>query len=139
MKTVYVGMSADIIHPGHINILKESAKLGKVIIGLLTDDAISSYKRTPYMSYDQRKTVVENLRQVSRVIPQKTLDYTDNLIFLKPDYVVHGDDWQEGVQKLTRNKVIETIKVWNGELIEVPYTQGISSTKLLRELLPAKT
>ena len=138
MKKVYVAMSADIIHPGHINILKISAKLGKVIIGLLTDDAIASYKRVPYMSYEQRKYVVENLRQVSRIIPQKTLDYSDNLKLLKPDYVVHGDDWKEGVQKVTRNKVIEIIKTWNGKLIEVPYTQGISSTKLLLELIPSK-
>ena len=129
-------MSADIIHSGHINILKEAAKLGEVTIGLLTDKAIASYKRIPYMSYDQRKAVVENIKQVSNVIPQKALDYTDNLRLIKPDFVVHGDDWKIGVQSSTRIKVVEILKEWNGKLIEVPYTKGISSTKLLLELTP---
>ena len=132
MKEVYVGMSADLIHPGHINLLKESAKLGNITIGLLTDKAIASYKRLPYMNYDQRKEVIENIKGVVKVIPQDTLDYSDNLRLIKPDIVVHGDDWKEGVQKSTRQQVIDTLKEWGGELIEVSYTQGISSTKLNR-------
>lgn len=127
---VYVGMSADLIHPGHINILNEASKLGAVTVGVLTDKAIASYKRLPYMSYDQRSEIVLNLKQVSNVVPQKTLDYSDNLRELKPKYVLHGDDWKEGIQSETRKKVIEVLKEWNGELIEVPYTQGISSTQL---------
>lgn len=127
---VYVGMSADLIHPGHINILNEASKLGDVTVGVLTDKAIASYKRLPYMNYDQRSEIVLNLKQVSNVVPQKTLDYSDNLRELKPKYVLHGDDWKEGIQSETRKKVIEVLKEWNGELIEVPYTQGISSTQL---------
>ena len=130
MKTVYVGMSADLIHPGHMNIIKQAAKYGNVIIGLLTDKAIASYKRLPALTYDQRKDVIENIKHVSNVVPQDSLSYTENLKKYKPDYVVHGDDWKSGVQKKTRQTVIDTLKEWNGELIEIPYTKGISSTQL---------
>lgn len=129
-KQVYVGMSADLIHPGHLNIINEASKLGDVIVGLLTDDAIASYKRLPYLTYDQRRAVVESIKGVKRVVPQHTLDYSTNLNDLKPDYVVHGDDWQSGVQVKVRQIVIDTLKQWGGELVEVPYTKGISSTKL---------
>lgn len=130
MKSVYVGMSADLVHPGHLNILNRAAELGEVTVGLLTDAAIASYKRLPYMSFEQRKIVIENIRCVSKVVPQATLDYIPNLRLLKPDYVVHGDDWREGVQRSTRQRVIDALAEWGGELIEVPYTKGISSTQL---------
>ena len=127
-------MSADLIHPGHLNIIEEAAKLGKVTVGLLTDEAISSYKRLPFMEFKQRKRIVESLKNIEKVIPQYTLDYEDNLLLIKPDYVVHGDDWVSGIQKNTREKVINTIKNWGGKLIEIPYTKGISSTKLNQAL-----
>ncbi len=129
-KTVYVGMSADLIHPGHLNILKTARELGIVVVGLLTDAAIASYKRLPHMSFEQRKTVVENLKGVDRVIPQESLDYVPNLRLLKPDYVVHGDDWREGVQQETRQRVIDALAEWGGQLVEPAYTPGISSTML---------
>ncbi len=129
-KLVYIGMSADLVHPGHLNIIKEGAKLGHVVIGLLTDSAIASYKRLPYMTYEQRKIVVENIKGVAEVIPQTTLDYRPNLKKLKPDFVVHGDDWKQGVQRETRKQVINTIKKWGGTLIEPEYTRNISSTAL---------
>lgn len=133
-KKVYLGMSADLVHPGHINILKEAAKLGDVTVGLLTDAAIASYKRLPYMTYEQRKEVVENIKGVVAVVPQETLDYRTNLNVLKPDYVVHGDDWKEGVQRETRAQVIECLNSWGGELVEIPYTPGISSTQLNKSI-----
>jgi len=123
-------MSADLIHPGHINVLKQAAALGEVTVGLLTDAAIASYKRLPHMTFEQRRAVVENLKGVARVVPQETLDYVPNLERLKPDYVVHGDDWRTGVQQQTRQRVIEALARWGGQLVEVPYTQGISSTQL---------
>ena len=129
-KTVYVAMSADLIHPGHLNILSEAEKLGEVTVGVLTDSAIASYKRLPYMTYEQRSTIVANLKPVKNVIPQKSLDYTENLKSFKPDYVVHGDDWKEGAQRETRQAVIDTLTEWGGRLIEIPYTAGISSTQL---------
>ena len=95
-KTVYVGMSADIIHPGHLNVIDVARKLGDVTIGLLTDPAIASYKRLPFMSFEQRKIVAENIKGVSRVVAQESLDYVPNLRKYRPDYVVHGNDWQVG-------------------------------------------
>lgn len=133
-KTVYVGMSADLVHPGHLNILNVAASYGEVIVGLLTDKAIASYKRIPYMEFDQRREVVESIRMVSRVVAQDTLDYVPNLRAIKPDFVVHGDDWKEGVQRETRQRVIDALAEWGGQLVEVPYTQGISSTRLNKAL-----
>lgn len=128
-KKVYVGMSADLVHPGHLNVIAKAASLGDVTIGLLTDAAIASYKRVPFMTFEQRKVVIENIKGVNKVIPQTTLDYVPNLETLKPDIVVHGDDWKEGVQKKTRQKVIDCLQQWGGELVEVPYTKGVSSTQ----------
>jgi phosphoenolpyruvate phosphomutase / 2-hydroxyethylphosphonate cytidylyltransferase len=129
VKQVYVGMSADLVHPGHLNIIKKAASLGEVTIGLLTDHAIASYKRLPYMTFDQRKEVIENIKGVSRVVEQDSLDYVPNLRRYKPQYVVHGDDWREGVQSKVRQSVIDTISEWGGEIVEVPYTKGVSSTQ----------
>lgn len=131
---VYVGMSADLVHPGHLNVLAKARTLGTVVVGLLTDAAIAEYKRLPRMKFDQRRQVVENLKGVDRVVAQHQLDYVPNLQELRPDYVVHGDDWRQGVQKHTRERVIETLAAWGGELVEVPYTPDISSTKLTGQL-----
>lgn len=125
-------MSADLIHPGHLNIIEEARKYGDVILGLLTDRAIASYKRLPFLTYEQRKIIVENIKGVAQVVAQETLDYVPNLRKLKPDYVVHGDDWRTGVQRETRQRVIDALKEWGGELIEPKYTPDISSTKLNR-------
>jgi phosphoenolpyruvate phosphomutase len=134
MKKVYVAMSADLIHPGHLNIINIAREYGEVTVGVLTDEAIAGYKRLPYMTYEDRARIVNSLKGVAKVIPQKTLDYVENLRLLKPDYVVHGDDWKSGVQRYTRQRVIETLAEWGGELIEPPYTEGISSTKLNKAL-----
>jgi phosphoenolpyruvate mutase len=130
-KTVYVAMSIDIVHPGHLNIINHAKKLGNVIIGLLTDKAIATYKRVPRMEYKDRYKVVSSIKNVSKVIEQDTHDYTNNLRKLRPNFVVHGDDWKNGIQKHIRSKVIKELKKWNGKLIEIPYTKGISSTKLI--------
>ena len=89
MKKVYIGMSADLIHPGHLNIINEASKLGEVIVGLLTDKAIASYKRLPIMSYDQRYLVIKNIKGVSSVVPQESLDYVPNLKKIKPNCIYH--------------------------------------------------
>ncbi len=133
-KTVYVGMSADLIHPGHLNILKAARELGDVTVGLLTDAAIASYKRLPHMTFEQRKAVVENLKGVDRVVPQETLDYVPNLRTYKPDFVVHGSDWRQGVQQQTRQRVIDALAEWGGQLVEPEYTEGISSTMLIKAI-----
>lgn len=133
-KKVYIGMCADIIHPGHLNIISKGRELGYVIIGLLTDQAIASYKRIPLMTFEQRKAVVQNLVGVDEVVAQETLDYSANLLAIKPDFVIHGDDWTTGVQAATRQRVIDVLKQWNGQLVEVSYTQGISSTDLVKSV-----
>jgi phosphoenolpyruvate mutase len=130
-KIVYVGMSADLLHPGHLNILEHARRRGRVIVGLLTDAAIATYKRLPYMTFEHRKMVLEAIKGVDQVVPQESLDYVPNLRKYRPDFVVHGDDWREGVQKKTRERVIEVLKEWGGELVEVPYTRGVSSTQLV--------
>jgi phosphoenolpyruvate mutase len=130
MKKVYLAMSADIIHHGHINVINEAACLGEVTVGLLTDETIASYKRPPLLTYEQRKKIIENIKGVHRVVPQDSIDYTDNLMELRPDIVVHGDDWRQGFQHKVREKVIETLSMWGGELVEVKYTEGVSITKL---------
>ena len=130
-KKVYIGLSADLIHQGHLNIVAAGCKLGKVIIGLLTDEAIASYKRLPLIAFEERKLIVENLKGVDQVIPQTTLDYVPNLKKIKPDYVVHGDDWKTGIQREVRQRVIDTLAEWDGKLVEPKYTEGISSTDLI--------
>lgn len=130
MKTVFVVMNAEILHPGHLNILKTARELGEVTVGLATDEFAARYKRLPLMSYEQRKAILENIRGVNRVIPQETLDLEPVLRQLKPDYFVHGDDWKTGRLQSVRRQVIELLEEWGGQLVEPAYTEGISSTQL---------
>lgn len=131
---VYVPMAVDILHPGHINIIKEATKYGKVIVGLFSDEAIKSYKRVPFMSYDLRKIVIENVKGVDEVICQEIKDYSPNLIKLKPKYMVHGTDWREGPLATVRQKAIDLMASWGGEVIEPEYTQGISSSGIIKSI-----
>ena len=123
-------MTGDIIHPGIINILNEAEKLGEVTIGLLTDSAIAMHKRLPFLSYEQRRQVVENMKGVSRVVPQEDWSYVPNLKKYKPDYIIHGDDWKTGPLSRIREDVYAVMKELGGEVVEVPYTKGINSTAL---------
>ena len=134
MKKVYVGMGTDLVHHGHINIIEKARELGEVTIGLLSDEAVSKFARVPFLSFDERKQILENIKGVQEVIPQEELDYEKNLRALKPDYVVHGDDWKTGPQRHIREKVIKTLAEWGGELVEPAYTSGISSTGLRQAL-----
>ena len=129
-KTVYLGITGDIIHPGIINIIKEGAKLGDLTVGLLTDSAIVSHKRLPYLTYEQRKQVVENIKGVANVVPQEKWSYVPNLKKLKPDYMIHGDDWKTNYLSKIRDEVFEAVKEWGGQVVEIPYTQGINSSAL---------
>lgn len=129
-KTVYLGITGDIIHPGIINIINEGAKHGKLIIGLLTDSAIVSHKRLPYLNYEQRKQVVENIKGVAEVVPQEEWSYVPNLKKYKPDFMIHGDDWKNNYLSKIRDDCFEVMKEWGGQIIEIPYTQGINSTAL---------
>ena len=133
-KKVYLGMIADIMHPGLINIINEGAKYGDVIIGLFTDKAIATHKRLPYLTYEQRETVVRSIHGVADVVPQDDWSYVPNLVKFKPDYIIHGDDWLEGPDKYIRDEVFKVMESLGGKVIEIPYTKGITSSGLAEEL-----
>jgi len=135
MKKVYVSLMADLLHAGHIKVLKEAAKYGEVTVGLLTSSAIFELNDDAYLKYAQRSTVIENLEMVSEIIPQDTASYKSNLLNLKPDFVVHGDDWVLGIQSKYRHEVIDLLKKWGGELIEVPYSTEISDQNMKDQLM----
>ena len=133
-KTVYLGMIADIMHPGLINIINEGAKYGDVVIGLYTDKAIATHKRLPYLTYEQREIVVRSIHGVADVVPQDDWSYVPNLVKYKPDYIIHGDDWLEGPDKYIRDEVFKVMESLGGKVIEIPYTKGITSSGLAEEL-----
>ena len=135
MKKVYVSMIADLLHAGHINILKEAEKYGEVTVGLLTSAAINELNDTAYLKYQQRLDVIENLSMVVNIIPQDDASYKKNLLELKPDYIVHGDDWIDGKQSKYRQEVIDLLAEWGGELIEVEYSSEISDKNLKNQLM----
>ena len=130
MKTVYLGITGDIIHPGIINIIQEAAKHGEVTVGLLTDSAIASHKRLPFLSYEQRKAVAENIKGVARVVPQEDWSYVPNLKKYRPDCIIHGDDWRTGPLSRIREEVYAVMAEQGGTVLEIPYTQGVNSTAL---------
>ena len=138
-KKVYVALSADLLHHGHINVLTKAAELGDITIGLMTDEAIAKYKRLPLLTYSQRELIVRGIKGVTDVVPQSTMEYSKNIKSIKPDYVVHGDDWKSGIQKSQREEVIKVLDGWNGKLVEVAYTDGINSSELNRSILDVGT
>ncbi len=121
-RLVYMSFSTDIIHSGHIAIINKAKRLGKLIIGLLTDEAVVSYKRYPLVEYSERKSMFENIAGVYKVVEQNKLSYKENLEKYKPDFVVHGDDWKEGFQKPVRDEVLEILNTYGGRLVEFPYS-----------------
>ena len=134
-KIVYVPLAVDILHSGHLNIINRAKKYGKVVIGLLSDQAVAEYKNIPSLEYEERYKIVKNLKNVHKIIKQDTWDYSKILNSLKPDYFVHGDDWKKGIQKKTRQKVIRLLKKNKGKLIEIPYTKNISSSSIKSDLI----
>ncbi|MDO5980416.1 phosphoenolpyruvate mutase [Flavivirga spongiicola] len=131
MKTIYLGMTADAIHPGIINIINEGAKHGKVLVGLLTDKAIANHKPLPILDYNQRLKVISNIKGVYKVVPQNEWSYLPNLKTYKPDAIIHGDDWKSGSLFEIRKNVIEYMASVDGEVIEIPYTLGVNSSMII--------
>ena len=121
-KTVYLCFSTDIIHGGHIAIIRRAQQLGELTVGVLSDEAVAEYKRFPLVPASERRIMFENIAGVSRVVEQKTLSYKDILEELHPDIVVHGDNWVTGFQKPIRDEVIEVLAQWGGQLVEFPYS-----------------
>lgn len=133
-KLVYVPMAADIVHPGHINILRKARELGTVMVGLFTDDAIRDYKPEPYMNYEKREIVISEIKGVAFVVPQLSKDYKPNLNKFHPDYMVHGTDWRQGPLAEVRQQAIDLMAQWGGQVVEPEYTQGVSSTELKKKV-----
>tara|TARA_B100001029_G_scaffold177636_1_gene182672 strand:+ start:992 stop:2299 length:1308 start_codon:yes stop_codon:yes gene_type:complete len=132
-KLVYIGLTADTIHHGHINLIESAREYGNIIVGLLTDKAVKDYKRMPLLTFDQRKKILINIKGVSKVVKQNDWDYAINIRKYKPDYMVHGSDWISGPQLKLRQNAIRELKKYKGKLIEIPYTKGVSSSALSME------
>ncbi len=132
-RTVYMCFSADMLHSGHMAILKKAQKLGRLVIGVLSDEAVASYKRYPLVPFAERKALMENIAGVSKVVEQKELGYTENLRVLKPDFVVHGDDWQTGFQKPIRDEALRVLSEYGGQLVEFPYAKNAAFDEMDRQ------
>ncbi len=129
-RTVYMCFATDIIHGGHIAIIRRAQRLGRLIIGVLSDEAVASYKRFPLVPAAERIKLFENIAGVYRVVEQSTLSYRENLEKYRPDIVVHGDDWCSGFQQPIREEVLSVLSSYGGKLVEFPY----SSDEKYREL-----
>jgi|TARA_B100002051_G_scaffold275073_1_gene317790 phosphoenolpyruvate mutase len=134
-KIVYVPLAVDILHKGHINIIKIAKNYGRVIVGLLTDKAIVKYKELTILNFEERKNLVKNLKYIDQVVAQDNYDYEEILNRIKPNYFVHGDDWKFDNRKIVRKKVIKILKKWNGRLIEPKYTKDVSSSIIKNKIL----
>ena len=124
----YVTMVGDVVHPGNLNIINEAAKLGDVVVGLLTDKAIVSREHPPYLNFEQRMIIISSIKNVTKVIPQDDWCGEDNLRELKPQYVVHGDNWVSNSLSKVRDRTVEILSEWGGQVVDVPYTHGINSS-----------
>ncbi|WP_331477725.1 phosphoenolpyruvate mutase [Mediterraneibacter agrestimuris] len=124
-KLVYMSMSTDSIHGGHIEIIRKAAELGTLIVGVLIDEMVIVHKRFPLLTYDERVKIISGLKGVSKVVPQNSLSYKENLLKYRPDYLVHGDDWKEGTQKELRTEAKEIVESYGGKLVEFPYSHSL--------------
>jgi len=122
-RQVYMCFSTDMIHSAHIALIRKAARLGRLTVGVLSDEAVASYKRYPLLPFAERKVMFENITGVDRVVEQRTLSYRENLERFRPDYVVHGDDWTEGFQKAVRQEVVDILAEYGGKLVEYPYAR----------------
>lgn len=138
MKKIYTCFSTDIIHEGHLNIIRKAKEYGYLIIGVLTDEAMIRFNHFPTISFEERKAMIEKLEGVDEVVIQEEIMYDKILEKIKPDYVIHGDNWVKGAELVIRENVVGNLQKWGGELIEVPYTQSAEVKKkdaLIREKL----
>lgn len=132
---VFVPMCVDLFHHGHLNILLKAKKHGKIIVGLMTDRGIKSYKKNkPIINYKNRKKILSHLDCVNFIIPINDINFSNIAKKYKFDYWAHGTDWKKGVQSKSRRKLIRTMKAWGGKVIEFPYTDGISSSLIKKKL-----
>lgn len=134
MKTVYTCFSTDVIHEGHLNIIKEAQKYGRVVVGCLSDKASIRYNRFPTVSENERMELYKTIEGIDSVILQNDMLYDDVIEYLKPDYVIHGDNWKEGAEAAIRSRVEELLNTYGGEIIDVPYTYNEEVKKIDMQL-----
>ena len=133
---VFVPMSADLFHHGHINILLKAKKYGSVIVGLMTDKGIQSYKKKkPIINYQNRKKILQQMKCVDHIIPINGLEYTKFAKFYKFKYFVHGSDWKNNIQSKQRSELLKIMKKWNGKVLDFKYTKNISSSIIKQKIL----
>ena len=137
-KIIYLGLTADLIHAGHINIINEALKYGQLLIGLITDQAISKEKRLPLLSYFDRKALLLNIKGVKDIVPQEDWDYSINLQKYKPDFFIHGDDWNTSEYKIIKNNCINVLSAYGGKLIEIAHTPNINSDLVVDKIRKLK-
>jgi phosphoenolpyruvate phosphomutase len=130
MKQVFMSMSTDVVHGGHINIIRKAAELGELTVGVLSDETVASYKRYPLLSCEERMKIVAAIQGVAHVVKQDGLSYREVIHRLRPDIVVHGDDWRTGIQQPIREETIRLLSEYGGELVEFPYTVNAEYDKL---------
>ena len=134
MKTVYTCFCTDVIHDGHLNIINEAKKYGKVVVGALSDKALIRYNKFPTISLEERVRLYRSIEGVDSVVVQNDMLYEDVIPQLKPDYVVHGDNWSLGPESAIRNRVKELLAEYGGKLIEVAYTYNENVKKIDQRL-----
>lgn len=134
MKTVYTCFTTDVIHEGHLNIIRQAQKYGEVTVGVLTDEAMIRFDRFPTISFEERLALVRGLEGVSRVVVQDAILYDDIIRQFHPDYVIHGDNWLAGPQKMIRDNVERLLNAYGGEIIDVPYTYSENITRIDRQM-----
>ena len=136
---VFLPMAVDFLHHGHIRIIKKASKYGSLIVGLMTDSGLKSYKGQPVLNFRQRKEIISQIKNIDYIIPLEGLMYCQIADKLKVDFFVHGSDWKKGPQKKERQKLITLIKKWRGKVIDIPYTKSVSSTKIKRFIFSKKS
>ena len=124
MKTVYACFTTDVIHEGHLNVIRTAQKYGRVMIGVMSDEAMVKFDRFPTLLCEERQELFRKLPEVDEVVVQNSVSYEENLLKYRPDYVIHGDNWQTNAQKVIRDEVVDILAEWGGQLIEVPYTRN---------------
>ena len=135
---VFLPMAVDFLHHGHTRIIKKASKYGSVIVGLMTDSGLKSYKGKPILNFRQRKEIISQIKNIHYIIPLEGLIYCQIAEKIKVDFFVHGNDWKKGPQKKERQKLINLIKKWRGKVIDIPYTKSISSTKIKKIVFSKK-
>lgn len=128
MSTVYTCFTTDVIHEGHLNLINEAKKYGEVIIGVLSDECMIRFNRFPSVDFDERKRIAEEIPGVSRVIIQKSIHYDEIIKEIKPDYIIHGDNWLEGPMRAIRDRASVLLESYGGRIIDVPYTYNETVT-----------